>query len=266
MIGTPVVLKNILYICSNMYKTFYKTQMAAAELLVPFCEAASISATRDVAGVVKKRFIVSLCFANTRVLHDALFPDQHMDWVSIKEFITQPSSQDWLSLIELVDFENEQPNRQMVTELVASTLAGIKVTTQGKVLSPLETMQLCFAKAGLAPSWDTLCKTLVLCNLAEVILIFVCCRLGRVLTTPVAGGSRHGASAIFKTATSGGHRWVGKGVTIMQAHAGGVHAGIRRAVWSMLPREDALGARSDGYALQTQGKSKEACAIRVSHA
>jgi len=138
-----------------------------ADLLLPFCEAASIS-TKDLASVLKKRFVVSLCFANTHALHDALFPEQHMDWKNIKDLITQPSHQDWISLLALVDFVNEQPNRQMVTEFIASTLAGIKVSTQGKVLTPLETLQLCFAKAGLAPSWDILCKTLVLCNLAEI--------------------------------------------------------------------------------------------------
>ena len=54
------------------------------ELLVPFCEAGSISISKDLDAAVKKRFIVSLCFANTRAVHDTLFPDQHMDWNSIK--------------------------------------------------------------------------------------------------------------------------------------------------------------------------------------
>ena len=85
-----------------------------------------------------------------------------------QDFIGQASPQDWLRLLGLIDFINEQPNRPMVAELIASTLAGIRASTQGKVLTPLETMQLCFAKAGLAPSWDILCKTLILCNLAEI--------------------------------------------------------------------------------------------------
>lgn len=142
-----------------------------ADLLVPFCEAASISLTRDTAAILKKRVIVSLCFANTRMLHDSLFPDQHMDWNGVKEYSTHAETiacKDWLALLGLMDFVNEQPNRQMVTDIIASTLAGIKVSTQGKSLSPLESLQLCFAKAGIAPSWDVLCKTLILCNLAEI--------------------------------------------------------------------------------------------------
>jgi hypothetical protein len=82
--------------------------------------------------------------------------------------VTQSSHQDWLTLLALVDFVNEQPSRQVVTELVASVLAGMKVSLQGKALTPLETLRVCFAKAGLVPSWDMLCKTLVLCNLAEI--------------------------------------------------------------------------------------------------
>ena len=97
-------------------------------------QAASISATKDQAGIVKKRFIVSLSFADTRLLHDTLFPLQHMDWNNIKDLITQPSPDDWLTLLALIDFVNEQPNRQVVSELIASVLAGIKISTQGAVV------------------------------------------------------------------------------------------------------------------------------------
>jgi len=142
-----------------------------ADLLVPFCEAASISISKDLAAVVKKRIVVSLCFANTRALHDSLFPEQHMDWTGVREYTATMggcTSKDWLSLLALLDFVNEQPSRQLVTEIIASTLAGIKVNVQGKQLSPIESLQLCFAKAGIAPAWDVLCKTLILCNLAEI--------------------------------------------------------------------------------------------------
>ena len=145
-------------------------QADAGDLLVPFCEAASISITKDLGAILKKRFIVSLCFANTHALHDALFPEQHLDWNGVSRYLLSSacSVQDWLSLLSLLDFVNEQPKRQMVSELIDSTLAGIKVSTQGKTLSPLESLQLCFAKAGLAPSWDILCKTLLLANLGEI--------------------------------------------------------------------------------------------------
>ena len=142
-----------------------------ADMLVPFCESASISISKDLGAVVKKRIIISLCFADTRALHDSLFPDQHMDWNGVREYTSNMgscTSKDWLALLALLDFVNEQPSRQMVAEIIASTLAGIKVSTQGKLLSPIESLQLCFAKAGVAPSWDILCKTLVLCNLAEI--------------------------------------------------------------------------------------------------
>ena len=144
---------------------------AIADVLVPFCESASISISKDLAAIVKKRIIVSLCFANTRALHDSLFPDQHMDWSGVREYTATMggcTSKDWLSLLALLDFVNEQANRQLVTEIVASTIAGIKVSMQGKALSPIESLQVCFAKAGIAPSWDVLCKTLFLCNLAEI--------------------------------------------------------------------------------------------------
>ena len=139
-----------------------------ADILIPFCEAASISITKDLAAILKKRIIVSLCFANTRPLHDALFPEQHMDWNGVTQYLLLESCQDWLCLLAVLDFVDEQPSRQLVAELIASTLAGIKVSTHGKTLSPIESLQLCFAKAGIAPSWDVLCKTLILANLAEI--------------------------------------------------------------------------------------------------
>jgi hypothetical protein len=142
-----------------------------ADLLAPFCEAASISAARDLAGTVKKRIIVSLCFANAENLHNALFPDQHMDWNGVHEYLERENAAytifDWMILLRTIDFVNEPAPRAIVAELVASALASIKVSTQGKNLSPLESLQLCFAKASMAPAWDVLCKTLMLSNLIE---------------------------------------------------------------------------------------------------
>ena len=141
-----------------------------ADLLAPFCEACSISMTKDLGGILKKRIIVSLCFANIKALYLGLFQDQHMDWNGVQEYLLLDACtiHDWISLLHIVDFINEPPSRQIITELIASTLASIKISTQGKSLNPVESMQLCFAKAGIAPSWDVLCKTLILCNLSEI--------------------------------------------------------------------------------------------------
>lgn len=158
------------YICSPAYNEMSST--AIADLLIPFCEAASISTKSDAAGILKKRFIVSLCFADYQALHGLLFMEQHMDWPSIKEYLTLESSAysigDWIHLLSLFDFVNEPKTRQIVLELVAGILAGGKVSQQGKQLTPLETLRLCFARAGLVPSWDILCKALLLCNLTEI--------------------------------------------------------------------------------------------------
>ena len=141
-----------------------------ADLMVPFAEAASIN-VRDATSCLQKRIIVSLQFIHTQALHDALFPNQHFDWQSInKGYLTEVSYSiaDWYSIIRLFHFMNEPPIRKPVHELVSSALAGLKVSTHSKALSPIESMQVCFARAGMAPTWDTLCKSLLLCNLADV--------------------------------------------------------------------------------------------------
>jgi hypothetical protein len=140
-----------------------------ANLLVPFCEASSVS-SRDCGNTLKKRIIVSLPFVDSVALHDQLFPGQHLDWIGAKEYLQEATytTSDWISLVSLIDFINEQPPKQQNLELISSALAGMKISTQGKSMTPLESLQLCFAKAGISPSWDMLCKALVLCNLTDV--------------------------------------------------------------------------------------------------
>ena len=121
--------------------------MTTADMLIPFCESASISISKDLSAIAIKRIITSLCFVDVRSLHDALFPNQHMDWNSVKDYMTTVggcTGKEWITLLALLDFVNEQPSRQMVSELIASTLAGIKFSTTGKTLSPIESLRLCF--------------------------------------------------------------------------------------------------------------------------
>jgi hypothetical protein len=49
-----------------------------ADLLSPFCEAASVS-LREPQKTLRKRILVSLSFVDTEQLHRALFKEQHID-------------------------------------------------------------------------------------------------------------------------------------------------------------------------------------------
>jgi hypothetical protein len=156
-----------LYIYTHPNK---KMSLTIANLLVPFCESGSVSTTKDCGAALRKRIIVSLPFVDSRALHDEIFPGHDMDWDGIREYLQEVSftTADWIQLVSLIDFINFQKPRQQILELTATALAGIKISTQGKNLTPLESLQLCFAKAGIAPSWDILCKALILCNLSDV--------------------------------------------------------------------------------------------------
>jgi len=140
-----------------------------ANLLIPFCEAASVNC-RLADATLLKRIIVSFAFINTEQLHEILFPQQHIDWMGLKQYLQDVhySTQDWIHLINLIDFHNEIHPDQATAELVSSTLAGIKVSVQGKALNPIDSLRLCFAKGGVSPTWDTLCKALVLFNLVDI--------------------------------------------------------------------------------------------------
>lgn len=141
-----------------------------ANLLLPFCEAASIN-IKSADHALLKRIVVSLSLFNTEPLHDALFPNQHMDWVNLKPYLRNVnySTSDWITLIELIDFIQEiEPCNQQVQELLSSTLSGLQVSLQGKTLSPFDSLRLCFAKGGISPTWDMLCKAFVLFNIADI--------------------------------------------------------------------------------------------------
>jgi len=145
-----------------------------ADILAPFAEAASIR-LRDASNTLKKRIIVSLNFCDTHKLHGSLFGENdHFDWSAAQDYLNSVNltTADWLQLIAPLHFINEpaaSAARQHVAEMIASTLAGIRVSMQGKkALTPLESMRLCFARAGLVPSWDILCKALLLVNLADI--------------------------------------------------------------------------------------------------
>jgi hypothetical protein len=143
--------------------------MEWADLLLPFAEAANIRA-RDVAGTVRKRIVVALPFADTVRLHAELFPGDQIDWPRTQTYLAETSCSpaEWVQLLGLLTFRNEPPTTPMLTELLTSAAAGLRVSTHGKQLSPVETMRLCFARGGPPVSWDILAKSLILTNLIDV--------------------------------------------------------------------------------------------------
>lgn len=142
-----------------------------ADALVPFAEAANVRA-HDVTGTLRRRILIALTFVDAERLHGHLFPGETMDWVRAREFISETActSADWVQLVGLLTFTREPPTRPIVTELMASLSAGMRVSTQGKALTPMETLRLCFARTSHAASltWDLLAKTLLLTNLVDV--------------------------------------------------------------------------------------------------
>lgn len=140
-----------------------------ANLLVPFCEAASVN-IRYVDQALIKRIIVSLSFIDTENLHNILFPTQHIDWNGVKEYLrdVQYSTNDWIQLVNLIDFHNEELPDQTISDIIASTLAGMKVSMHGKTYTPIDSLRICFAKGGISPTWDTLCKAFLLLNLTDI--------------------------------------------------------------------------------------------------
>jgi hypothetical protein len=139
-----------------------------ADLLVPFAEAANIRA-RDVSATLRKRVILALPFADTQALHDTLFPKDTIDWAQARAFLAETacSTDEWLLLIALMHFLNEPPTRTHVSEMVAAASAGLRLNPQQQALTPIESMQLCFARAGFIPTWDLLCKSLLCANLSS---------------------------------------------------------------------------------------------------
>ena len=144
-----------------------------ADLLAPFAEAASIR-LRDTGGTLRKRIIVSLCSADPESVHRAIFREEPFDWQTVRPFLFENASAmtttDWVRLVTLLHFVAEPlVTRPEVAKLLASAQAGIRASTQGLQLSPIESMQVAFARAGLGhPPWDSVCKALVLVNLEDV--------------------------------------------------------------------------------------------------
>ena len=57
-----------------------------ADLLLPFCEAASIN-IKEISRTVRKRIVVSLLFADNQAVHQKLFREQHMDWLPMNKYL-----------------------------------------------------------------------------------------------------------------------------------------------------------------------------------
>jgi hypothetical protein len=128
-----------------------------ADLLVPFAEAGSLR-LRDMSGTLRKRIIVSLHFADPERVHEALFPQEHLDWVAVRAFLSDTNHDttgtlEWVRLVTLLHFIDEPPTRPAVRELLLSAATGTRVSTHAHDLNPIESLQLCFARAGVAPPW-----------------------------------------------------------------------------------------------------------------
>jgi hypothetical protein len=72
-------------------------------------------------------------------------------------------------LIKLLDFVQEVPTSTAMMELINTAFAGLRLSSaQTRELTALNALQICFARVKLTPSWDVLCKTFVLCNIADI--------------------------------------------------------------------------------------------------
>ena len=147
-----------------------------ADLLVPFAEAANVR-VRDVPSTLRLRIVLGLPFADTQALHASLFGGDAakillttMDWPQARAFLAETacSTDEWQQLIGLLLFLNEPSTRPAVAEMIAAASAGLRVVDNNNTLTPIESMQLCFARAGIIPTWDLLCKSLLCANLADV--------------------------------------------------------------------------------------------------
>ena len=146
-----------------------KPTTTLSNILVPFAEAASIN-PRDAANTLKKRILVSIGFIDTRALHETLFPGAHMDWDVVLPYAQKVSLtvEEWCEVVGLLHFIREPDRPKHVADMLAAALAGMKVTNKQQKLTPIESMQLSFARAGMAPTWDILAKSLLLCNLVDL--------------------------------------------------------------------------------------------------
>lgn len=141
-----------------------------ADLLSPFCEAVSVN-LREPHKTLRKRILVSLSFVDTERLHTLLFKEQHIDWSGVQDYLQEITytPQDWVHLIKLLDFVQEAQTSAATVELINTAFAGLRLSSaQTKDLTPLNALRICFARVKLTPSWDLLCKTFVLCNIADI--------------------------------------------------------------------------------------------------
>ena len=149
---------------------------AIADLLAPFAEAASIR-LQDTSGTLRKRILASLQFADVEQVHASLFPDEHMDWPAVRAYMAADASStngistpEWVRLVTLLHFVAEPPLRPQFAELLNAVSAGAPMSAHiaRDPLHPTESLRLCFARARVKPSWDLLCKSLLLVNLVDV--------------------------------------------------------------------------------------------------
>jgi hypothetical protein len=63
----------------------------------------------------------------------------------------------------------EVPGGAETADLVSTAFAGLRIASaQTRELSAMDSLRLCFARVKITPTWDLLCKTFVLSNLADI--------------------------------------------------------------------------------------------------
>ena len=95
----------------------------------------------------------------------------HIEWAEVRKYVADAShtTEQWLLLLGLLDFVGEPQIRPEVAELLQHMAVGAaQVSKIPRTLSPLESMRVAFAKARIPPSWDMLCKALLVCNIADL--------------------------------------------------------------------------------------------------
>ena len=156
-----------------------RSKAEIADILLPFCEAASIT-HKEPTHALKKRIIVSLdTFINNQALHQRLYgANAHIEWDHVHSYLSSasPSVQDWMHLLSLIDFIEPPAIRDCVLEVIRPTMpatatlppASSNATRQS--FTPMESMRICMARAHVEPppSWDTLCKAFLICNISDL--------------------------------------------------------------------------------------------------
>ena len=117
-----------------------------------------------------KHFVVSLAVADHKEAVRTLFgasSAEDMDWNGVERYLAMCnfSADDWGRLLGLLDFRQEICVPMDMMDLLGNARAKVRVNLQNRTLDPLMSMRLCFPKAGHTPTWDTLCKALLACNL-----------------------------------------------------------------------------------------------------